>query len=234
MRSLLIGQLDLEIGFGIAEIDERERLEIKPVGDVEPEGAVDRSPPSVLRPARGSSNGSLWPIAPPLGAHAVQGIMRWRANAGGGSRLPRLHDAASSSAKSPIACGAKMGGNCRFRVNSLRPRPTRKKFGRIAPCAGCSPDRIRKATVRSTGRSASAAIRPASSWKETFWGLLDEIAAGQDLTTPKFISKLYDEALEINGEIPNFASMLRTTCALYLRGHRPTACEVEALSREAA
>ena len=43
----------------------------------------------------------------------------------------------------------------------------------------------------------------------------------QGLTTPKFISKLYDEAIEINGEIPNFASMLRTTCALYLRGHRP-------------
>jgi predicted DNA-binding ribbon-helix-helix protein len=27
--------------------------------------------------------------------------------------------------------------------------------------------------------------------------------------------------MEINGQIPNFASMLRTTCALYLRGHRP-------------
>jgi hypothetical protein len=41
------------------------------------------------------------------------------------------------------------------------------------------------------------------------------------LTTPKFISTLYDEAIEINGEIPNLASMLRTTCALYLRGSRP-------------
>lgn len=31
----------------------------------------------------------------------------------------------------------------------------------------------------------------------------------------------YDEALEINGHIPNFASILRTTCALYLRDRQP-------------
>lgn len=37
------------------------------------------------------------------------------------------------------------------------------------------------------------------------------------MTAPKFLSTLYDEAIEINGHIPNVASMLRTTCALYLR-----------------
>ncbi len=68
----------------------------------------------------------------------------------------------------------------------------------------------------------------------TFWALLDEIAAKQGLTTPKFISTLYDEAIEINGQIPNFASMLRTTCALYLKGHRPGDDEVAALRSEAA
>ncbi|TIP89696.1 MAG: hypothetical protein E5X63_02525 [Mesorhizobium sp.] len=43
--------------------------------------------------------------------------------------------------------------------------------------------------------------------------MLDEIAHGQGMTAPKFLSTLYDEALEINGHISNFASMLRTTCA---------------------
>lgn len=54
------------------------------------------------------------------------------------------------------------------------------------------------------------------------------------MTTPKSISTLYDEAIEINGAIPNFASMLRTTCALHLKGHRPAAADVEACQREMA
>jgi predicted DNA-binding ribbon-helix-helix protein len=72
-------------------------------------------------------------------------------------------------------------------------------------------------SIRIGGRSTSIQLEAA------FWDILDEIAKSQGCSTPKFISKLYDEAIEINGEIPNFASMLRTTCALYLRGHRPAA-----------
>jgi predicted DNA-binding ribbon-helix-helix protein len=83
-------------------------------------------------------------------------------------------------------------------------------------------------SIRIAGHSTSIQL------EATFWALLDEIAEGQGLTTPKFISTLYDEAIEINGEIPNFASMLRTTCALYLKGHRPTKREVAALHTEAA
>lgn len=83
-------------------------------------------------------------------------------------------------------------------------------------------------SIRIAGHSTSIQL------EATFWDLLDEIAASQGLTTPKFISKLYDEAIEINGTIPNFASMLRTTCALYLRGHKPGADEIEALKRYAA
>jgi len=96
--------------------------------------------------------------------------------------------------------------------------------------AGQDPEGYRQInrSIRIGGHSTSIQL------EQTFWELLDEIAASQDLTTPKFISKLYDEALEINGAIPNFASMLRTTCALYLRGHRPTVLEIETLSREAA
>ena len=70
-------------------------------------------------------------------------------------------------------------------------------------------------SVRIGGHSTSIQLEAA------FWLLLDEIAAREELSTPKFLSKLYDEALEINGKIPNFASMLRTTCALYLRGNHP-------------
>lgn len=82
-------------------------------------------------------------------------------------------------------------------------------------------------SVRIAGHSTSIQL------EATFWALLDEIAAGQGLTTPKFLSQLYDEAIEINGAIPNFASMLRTTCALYLKGHRPE-CEEIAQLREIA
>lgn len=83
-------------------------------------------------------------------------------------------------------------------------------------------------SVRIAGHSTSIQL------EATFWELLDEIADAQHLTTPKFLSRLYDEAIEINGDVPNFASMLRTTCALYLRGHRPAEAELRALRGEAA
>lgn len=96
--------------------------------------------------------------------------------------------------------------------------------------AGQDPEGYRQInrSIRIGGHSTSIQL------EGTFWALLDEIAAGQGMTTPKFISLLYDEAIEIRGEIPNFASMLRTTCALYLRGARPAAVELAACRREAA
>lgn len=63
---------------------------------------------------------------------------------------------------------------------------------------------------------------------------MDEIAHGQGMTAPKFLSALYDEALEINGHIPNFASMLRTTCALYLRNRQPLDSDRSELTNKAA
>ena len=96
--------------------------------------------------------------------------------------------------------------------------------------AGQDPEGYRQInrSIRIDGHSTSIQL------EATFWTLLDEIAESQGLSTPKFISKLYDEAIEINGQIPNFASMLRTTCALYLRGHRPGTDEQMALKQEAA
>jgi predicted DNA-binding ribbon-helix-helix protein len=96
--------------------------------------------------------------------------------------------------------------------------------------AGQDPEGYRQInrSIRIDGHSTSIQL------EATFWGLLDEIAESQGLTTPKFISKLYDEAIEINGQIPNFASMLRTTCALYLRGHRPSIEDQSHMKQEAA
>ncbi len=59
-----------------------------------------------------------------------------------------------------------------------------------------------------------------------YWAILDEIAANEGLTTPRFIGKLYDEVLDWHGEVANFTSMLRVTCTLYLRmagGDKPAA-----------
>lgn len=75
-------------------------------------------------------------------------------------------------------------------------------------------------SVRIAGHSTSIRLEAA------FWELLDEIATAQGLSTPKFLSLLYDEALETQGEVGNFASMLRTTCLLHLRGARPAPREI--------
>lgn len=49
-----------------------------------------------------------------------------------------------------------------------------------------------------------------------FWEILTEVAAGQNLTLPRFLTTLYDEALEIHGHVANFASLLRVSCLVYL------------------
>ena len=45
---------------------------------------------------------------------------------------------------------------------------------------------------------------------------LDLIAEKQALSTPQLLSTIYDEALELHGEVPNSASLLRCACTLYL------------------
>jgi len=51
-----------------------------------------------------------------------------------------------------------------------------------------------------------------------FWSILDEIAAREKMTTPRFIGTLYDEVLEGRGAVGNFASLLRVTCTVYMSG----------------
>lgn len=80
--------------------------------------------------------------------------------------------------------------------------------------AGQDPARYRAVnrSVRIAGHSTSIQIEAA------FWDLIDEIAASQSMSTSRFLSTLYDEALEINGAVSNFASLLRTSCLIYLMG----------------
>ena len=49
-----------------------------------------------------------------------------------------------------------------------------------------------------------------------FWAILDEMAEGERMTTPRFIAKLHDEVLDLHGEVRNFTSLLRVICAVYL------------------
>ncbi|MET1028451.1 MAG: ribbon-helix-helix domain-containing protein [Dongiaceae bacterium] len=52
-----------------------------------------------------------------------------------------------------------------------------------------------------------------------FWSILDQIAAQEGMTTPRFISTLYDEVLELRGSVGNFTSLLRVTCASHIEKH---------------
>ena len=67
-------------------------------------------------------------------------------------------------------------------------------------------------SVRLAGHATSIRL------EATFWDILDEVAVAQGLTTPRFLSTLCDEVLELHGEIANFTSLLRVACVLYLRG----------------
>jgi predicted DNA-binding ribbon-helix-helix protein len=65
-------------------------------------------------------------------------------------------------------------------------------------------------SVRLNGFSTSIRL------EALFWSVLDQIAAQQGMSTPRFISTLYDEVLELRGEVGNFASLLRVTCASHI------------------
>jgi len=77
------------------------------------------------------------------------------------------------------------------------------------------PDRYRPVnrSVRIGGHSTSIQLEAA------FWDIIDEIARGQDMSASRFLSTLYDEAMHVNGAVPNFASLLRTSCLIYQGGN---------------
>jgi predicted DNA-binding ribbon-helix-helix protein len=72
-------------------------------------------------------------------------------------------------------------------------------------------------SVRLDGHATSIRL------EATFWELLDEIAASQGMTTPRFLCTLHEEVLELHGQISNFTSLLRVACLLYLRAPQQVA-----------
>lgn len=56
-----------------------------------------------------------------------------------------------------------------------------------------------------------------------FWGIIDAMAAAEGRSTPRFLAALHDEVLELQGEVRNFASLLRVICA----SHAAPAPEME-------
>lgn len=83
-------------------------------------------------------------------------------------------------------------------------------------------------SVRLSGHCTSIRLEAA------FWDILDDIARAQGVSTPKFLSTLYDEVEQLRGAVPNFTSMLRTTCLLHLSGARGGAREIAAMQADAA
>ncbi|WP_376787824.1 ribbon-helix-helix domain-containing protein [Aliamphritea hakodatensis] len=78
--------------------------------------------------------------------------------------------------------------------------------------AGQNPESYRFITrsIRLDGHSTSVKL------EAKFWLILDKIAHEQTMSTPQFLSCIYDEALTVNKDVPNFASLLRCACVLYM------------------
>lgn len=78
--------------------------------------------------------------------------------------------------------------------------------------AGQDPARYASSTRRLRLNGQSTSIR----LENSFWAILDQIAARDGVSTPAFISTLHSEVLELRGEPENFTSLLRCACLVFL------------------
>jgi predicted DNA-binding ribbon-helix-helix protein len=69
-------------------------------------------------------------------------------------------------------------------------------------------------SIRLNGQSTSIRL------EKLFWRILEQIAASEDLSVPRFISTLHREVLLLWGEVPNFTSHLRCICVVAIEGKR--------------
>ncbi|NSX55792.1 ribbon-helix-helix domain-containing protein [Parasulfitobacter algicola] len=76
--------------------------------------------------------------------------------------------------------------------------------------AGQNPKNYEPETRRLRLNGQSTSIR----LERSFWEIIDNIAQGEGLTTPAFVSKLHSEVLELRGEAANFTSLLRCACLI--------------------
>ena len=61
-------------------------------------------------------------------------------------------------------------------------------------------------SIRLNGQSTSIRL------EKVFWEILEDIAAAEGMSVPRFISTLHHEILLLRGEVPNFTSHLRCIC----------------------
>lgn len=63
-------------------------------------------------------------------------------------------------------------------------------------------------SIRLNGQSTSIRL------EKIFWTIIEQIAADEGVSVPRFISTLHSEALLLWGEVPNFTSHLRCICLI--------------------
>jgi predicted DNA-binding ribbon-helix-helix protein len=70
-------------------------------------------------------------------------------------------------------------------------------------------------SIRLNGQSTSLRL------EKVFWSILEEIAADEGMSVPRFISTLHQEILLLRGEVPNFTSHLRCVCVIARTSAQP-------------
>ena len=68
--------------------------------------------------------------------------------------------------------------------------------------------------IRLNGQSTSIRL------ETIFWTILEQIAASEGLSVPRFISTLHSEVLQVWGEVANFTSHLRCICLVAVEDGR--------------
>ena len=69
-------------------------------------------------------------------------------------------------------------------------------------------------SIRLNGQSTSIRL------ETIFWTILEQIAAGEGMSVPRFISTLHSEVLQVWGEVANFTSHLRCICLVAVEDGR--------------
>ena len=69
-------------------------------------------------------------------------------------------------------------------------------------------------SIRLNGQSTSIRL------ETIFWAILEQIAAGEGMSVPRFISTLHSEVLQVWGEVANFTSHLRCICLVAVEDGR--------------
>jgi len=69
---------------------------------------------------------------------------------------------------------------------------------------------VQTRAIRLHGHATSIRLEAA------FWGILEEIAACEDMPVTRFLTILHDEIMSREGGVSNFASFLRVTCLHWL------------------